>query len=68
MIPGAAIIGRTFPAVERVIRNTGSPVMTIQEAADIMVKNHIGSLPICIGGKLEGMVTATDFLKFVAAS
>ena len=45
---------------------SGSPVMTMQEAAATMVKNKIGCLPITIGGKLEGMLTVTDFLKFLA--
>ena len=45
---------------------TGSPVMTVQEAAALMVKNNIGALPITIGQGLEGMMTVTDFLKYVA--
>ncbi|MBI3993489.1 MAG: CBS domain-containing protein [Candidatus Lambdaproteobacteria bacterium] len=45
---------------------SGSPVMTMQEAAATMVKNKIGCLPVTIGGKLEGMLTVTDFLKFLA--
>ncbi len=46
---------------------TGSPVMTVQEAAAVIVKHKIGCLPICIGGKLEGMMTMHDFLKYIAA-
>ncbi len=45
---------------------TGSPVMTVQEAAALMVKNHIGCLPITIGQELEGLMTVTDVLKYVA--
>jgi acetoin utilization protein AcuB len=45
---------------------TGSPVMTVQEAASLMVKNNIGCLPITIGQGLEGLMTVTDFLKYVA--
>lgn len=45
---------------------TGSPVMTVQEAAALMVKNKIGCLPITIGQGLEGLMTVTDFLKYVA--
>lgn len=45
---------------------TGSPVMTIQEAASVMVKHKIGCLPVTIGKNLEGMLTVTDVMKFVA--
>jgi len=47
-------------------------VKTIKEkedaskAAGIMIKNRIGSLPVEEKGKLKGIITKTDFIKFLA--
>jgi CBS domain-containing protein len=41
--------------------------MTLQDAAQLMLDNHIGCLPVVDGhNQLVGIVTATDFLKMIA--
>jgi acetoin utilization protein AcuB len=51
--------------VRRVI--TGRPEMTLQDAAQMMLDNHIGCLPVVDGDhRLAGIVTATDFLRMIA--
>ncbi len=41
---------------------SGTPRMTLREAANLMRGRTIGSLPVLEGGKLVGIVTATDVL------
>ncbi|MFO7677938.1 MAG: CBS domain-containing protein [Thermoplasmatota archaeon] len=43
-----------------------TPTITIKQAAKIMMKNSIGSLPILDDEELIGMVTRTDLLKTVS--
>lgn len=41
---------------------------TVEEAARIMIKNHIHKLPIVEGNKLLGIVTITDLAVFLSPS
>ncbi len=41
---------------------------SVAEAARIMADRKIGCLPVVKGDQLEGMVTETDILRFIAAS
>jgi len=51
--------------VRRVI--AGRPEMTLEDAAQLMLDNHIGCLPVVDGeSHLVGIVTATDFLRMIA--
>jgi CBS domain-containing protein len=43
-----------------------SPSMTIVDAASLMLKHNIGSLPLLENETLVGMVTRTDLLKTIA--
>ena len=45
---------------------TGSPDMSIAEAALLLVKHKIGCLPVVKAGKLVGIVTQTDFVNYLA--
>ena len=46
---------------------TGRPDMLIDEAARLMVDNHIGCLPVVDAeNRLLGIVTAGDFLRLIA--
>ncbi len=53
--------------VEDVMRSpaiTAKDTITIKEAAEIMIENEVGCIPIVGGdGKLKGIVTRTDLLK-----
>ena len=49
----------TAPAV------TGTPHMTIREAANLLRGRIIGCLPVLDGGKLVGILTTTDLLDAI---
>ncbi len=42
---------------------TGAPEMTIEEAADLMIRNQISSLPVLDGDRLVGIITLRDLFK-----
>jgi CBS domain-containing protein len=42
---------------------TVTPEMSVEDAARLMIKHKIGGLPVVEGGKLVGIITATDVLK-----
>lgn len=39
----------------------------IEEAAGLMLDNKLGCLPVVEGGRLTGILTEADFVKYVAA-
>jgi CBS domain-containing protein len=43
---------------------TVSPDNTLEEAADVMVKNKIKKLPVIDKGRLLGIITATDLIAY----
>jgi CBS domain-containing protein len=43
-----------------------SPEATIKEAVQLMLDKKIGCLPVVHGHTLVGIVTETDFLRYVA--
>ena len=43
-----------------------SPSATAQEAAQLLVSKRFGALPVVKAGKLVGIVTETDLLKYFA--
>ncbi len=43
---------------------TVNPSNTLEEAADVMVNHHIKKLPVIEGGRLIGIVTATDLIAY----
>lgn len=45
---------------------TVTPAVTLDQAADLLVKHKIGALPVVDGGKLVGIVTASDLLRAFA--
>ncbi len=42
---------------------TASPDQTLRSAAELMIVNKYGCLPVVEQGKLVGIITETDFLK-----
>ncbi len=44
---------------------TVSPDATIKEVAELLVKREFHSLPVVEKGKLKGMVTTTDLIKYL---
>jgi acetoin utilization protein AcuB len=48
---------------------TATPDMPIVDAADLMMKNNIGGLPVVDGGQhLLGIITETDIFKVLASA
>ncbi len=47
---------------------TVSPGTSLEEARDLMDKNHIRHLPVTEGGKLLGMLSMRDLIKLGAAN
>jgi CBS domain-containing protein len=45
---------------------TVTPQTTVHEAAEILCKGDFHCLPVVDGGKLVGMVTSSDLLKYLA--
>jgi acetoin utilization protein AcuB len=45
---------------------TVEPDATVQDAARLMVENKIGCLPVVSEGRLQGLLTETDVLRYVA--
>jgi len=39
----------------------------IEEAAQVMLENKMGCLPVVEGGRLTGILTEADFVKYVAS-
>lgn len=47
---------------------TVSPGTSLEEARDLMDKNHIRHLPVAEGGRLLGMLSMRDLIKLGAAN
>lgn len=43
---------------------TISPEKSLEDAADLMTENKIKKLPVVEGGKLVGIITATDLISY----
>jgi CBS domain-containing protein len=59
---GSAVRGRTVRDLMTPDVVSAGPQTTLAEAADLMLKRLIGCLPVLEGGRLVGIVTATDLL------
>lgn len=58
-------------AIEEVMRReviTTTPETSLREAACVMQERKIGCLVVMEGARLAGILTESDFVKFVAAS
>lgn len=55
----------TGPVAYCMVKNpiTATPDMTIEEAADLMIRNQISSLPVLDGDTLVGIITLRDLFK-----
>jgi CBS domain-containing protein len=46
---------------------TGRPDMSCKEAAAVMMKEHVGALPVVAeNGQIQGIVTRTDLIRTYA--
>jgi CBS domain-containing protein len=46
---------------------TVTPETTLREAMELLAQRHLSGAPVVSGGKLVGVVSATDLMAFVAA-
>ena len=60
---------RSIPVAEVMTRRltTAPPEAVLSDAAGTMVDRRCGCLPIVEGGRLVGILTATDFVRYVAS-
>ena len=61
------------PAIDRTLREimssypiTADLTMSVEEAADTMLRNDVSSLPVLDEGRLVGIVTTADVLRMAA--
>ncbi len=59
---------RSIPVSEVMTRRltTASPEQTLSKVACMMVDRRYGCLPVVEAGRLVGIITATDFVRYVA--
>ena len=74
-IPGDAVDGKqgglyTLTAGDIMTMDpiTATPDMAINEVADILVRHKIGGLPVAEGGRLIGIITQADVMRFLCAA
>lgn len=46
---------------------TVSPETSVLDAMDLLARNHVSGAPVVSGGKLVGVVTATDLMAFASS-
>ena len=61
------------PGIDRTLREimtrdvvTADPTMSIEEAADTMLRNDLSALPVIDEGRLVGILTTADVLRLAA--
>jgi len=61
------------PGVDRPLREimsrdlvTADPLMSVEEIADLLLRHEISSLPVVEDGRLVGLVTSADVLRWAA--
>ena len=68
-----AFDGDTGPGLDRTLREimardlvTADPTMSVEEAADTMLREDVSALPVLSEGRLVGIVTTADVLRMAA--
>ena len=61
---------RSIPVTEIMVTDveTIAPLLSLAEAASQIVDRPLGCLPVVEGGRVVGILTATDFVRHVAGS
>lgn len=47
---------------------TVSPQMSLQDLAELLSSRHVSGVPVIAGGKVAGVISATDILTFAAST
>jgi CBS domain-containing protein len=65
VIRGSGILRKPAKKIMSKLVVTASPHTTIQEAFELMLKNKVRRLPVLENGKLVGIVTEKDLMRWV---
>jgi len=65
IVKGGTILQKPIGKVMSKLRVTALPKTSIQEAFELMLKNKVRRLPVVDNGKLVGIVTEKDLMRWV---
>ena len=65
VVKGNSVLKKSAKKTMSKLRVTASPQMSVQQAFELMLKNEVRRLPVLDDGKLVGMVTEKDLMRWV---
>jgi len=65
VVKGNSVLKKTAKKTMSKLRVTASPQMSVQQAFELMLKNEVRRLPVLDDGKLVGIVTEKDLMRWV---
>ena len=65
VVKGNSVLKKTAKKTMSKLRVTASPQMSVQQAFELMLKNKVRRLPVLDDGKLIGIVTEKDLMRWV---
>jgi len=65
VVKGNSVLKKSAKKTMSKFRVTASPQMSVQQAFELMLKNEVRRLPVLDDGKLVGIVTEKDLMRWV---
>jgi CBS domain-containing protein len=65
VVKSNSALKKTARKIMSKLRVTASPAMSVQQAFEMMLKNEVKRLPVLDDGKLVGIVTEKDLMRWV---
>ena len=65
VVKGNSVLKKSAKKTMSKFRVTASPQMSVQQAFELMLKNEVRRLPVLSDGKLVGIVTEKDLMRWV---
>ena len=65
VVKGNSVLKKSAKKTMSKLRVTASPQMSVQQAFELMLKNEVRRLPVLDDGKLIGIVTEKDLMRWV---
>jgi len=65
VVKGNSVLKKSAKKTMSKLRVTASPQMSVQQAFELMLKNEVRRLPVLSDGKLVGIVTEKDLMRWV---
>ena len=65
VVKGNSVLKKSAKKTMSKLRVTASPQMSVQQAFELMLKNEVRRLPVLDDGKLVGIVTEKDLMRWV---